>query len=286
MLGLSATEKELAAVRAELAALGTYWAPSVGSRFILCGGRKGGGTKTTAAAAIGMTAAAILSGKTAGVDLNPDGGTLLRRAGGRAAPTTGRLVQLAPMAPDITSPVELDRFFDAVGRFFVAHNDDVPEAEVHDVSFEQISHILKMFRRSFQLTVADGGTSSGHQSFSAALPLADELVLAYDLDPDGLKLGLEGITALDKRGFGELVSTATVMLTARSTAVRVRDYLKIIGVFERICGEGHVQVVEFDKAAGPGSIDWANLKPRTQLAYSKLTVAALRGALGLRKGAA
>ncbi|MET3803959.1 MinD-like ATPase involved in chromosome partitioning or flagellar assembly [Nakamurella sp. UYEF19] len=275
---MSASEKELAAVRAELTALAATWAPSLGSRFILCGGRKGGGTKTTAASAIGMTAAPLLAGKTVGVDLNPDGGTLLRRAGGRSAATTGRLVQLAQVAAEIGSPIELDRYFDAVGRFFITHNDDVPENVVQEVSFEQVSQVFKLLRRSVQLTIADGGTSSGHQSFSAALPLADQLVLAYDLDPLGLKLGKEATEALQARGFGDLVSRATVMLTARSTAVRVRDYTKVIDSFGRLCG--HVQVVEFDKAAAQGAINWEQLRPRTQVAFGRLTLAALRGALG------
>lgn len=251
-----------------------------GSCRVAVWGPKGGGTRTTTAAAILSVLDGRLVGMLAGVDANPDLRNLTQRLGLGASTVPGRLHTLAQDTSVIRYLADWSTFLDRVGRIHLLHNDTVPGPLVHSLTTEQYRAVFDLLARYAEVQVIDLPQSPFHPSSRAALATADHLVVALPADAAVLRLATDAMDELAAAGHGRLLSRATVVLTVTQQRVKPAAYQQALDYLTGRVGD--VQVVPFDRRVGAGfdHTDTAKLAPRTSLAYRKIVrhvLASIRG---------
>lgn len=257
-------------VDADLTALCATSLPG-GSCRVAVWGPKGGGTRTSTAAAILSVLDGRLVGMLAGVDANPDLRNLTQRLGLGPSKVPGRLQTLAQDPSVIRYLADWAAYLDRVGRIHLLHNDNVPGSAVHRLTEPQYRAVFDLLARYAEVQVIDLGQSPFHPASRAALETADHLVVALPADSAVLRLAADALDELAAAGHGKLLGRATVVLTVTQQRVKPAAYQPAV---DWLTGRvGHVQVVPFDRRVGAGydHTDTSKLAPKTVLAYRAVT---------------
>lgn len=262
--------RTLTEVRAELDGLCSVSMPG-GSRAVAVWGQKGGASKSTTAAAILHELSDRLVGMLAGVDADPNRGTLTTRLGLGDSHVPGRLYTLAQDPSVVRYLADWSGYLDRVGRIHVLHNDGVQTRQIKTLTEAQYRAVFDLLARYAEIQIIDLGLSALHPSSQAALRKADHLVITVPADSSVLRVTADALAELNDAGFGDLLSRCTVVITHTQARIKPAVYRQLV---EFLTGRvGHVQVVPYDKNAGAGvaAIRWNKLAGGTRLAYAQLT---------------
>lgn len=241
-----------------------------GSGSVAVWGHKGGAAKTTTAAGIMHELSERLVGMLVGVDANPERGNLTQRLGLSESHVPGRLFTLAQDPAVVRYLADWAGYLDRVGRIHLLHNDSVPVRAVSTLTEAQYTAVFDLLARYAEIQVVDLGLSALHPASRATLRRVDHLVVTVPADSSVLRLATEALDELAYEGHGNLLSRATVVIT-QTQRFHPRVYRELV---DFLTGRvGHVQLVPYDRAAGPGvsAVRWNRLGNTTKLAYAQIT---------------
>lgn len=248
-------------------------------------GAKGGGGKTTTAAALLHLLGQHdrVAGMLLGIDANPDVGDLVERVGITASRVPERLVDFAAAPDAVRHPVDWAPLLDITGRIHVLHNEGVASTRIEALLADQWRAALSRARRFSSMLVVDTGTALRHPSSIATIDEATSLVIATRADPLAIDKTAHAVAELVQDGHNDLVSRATVVLTAVDKGVKPEAYAE--GMAFLASRVAAVTVVPYDKAAGAvGPIGFAAAAPATRLAWMSVLDSVV-GDLRARQGA-
>lgn len=231
-------------------------------------GAKGGGSKTTTAAALLhlLGQRDRVAGMLLGIDANPDVGDLVERVGITSSRVPQRLVDFAAAPDAVRHPVDWAPLLDITGRIHVLHNEGVASSRIEALTTEQWRAALARARRFSSMLIVDTGTAIRHPSTVATIDQATSLVIATRADPLAIDKTAQAVAELVQDGYDDLVSRATVVLTAVDKSAKPEAYGD--GMAFLASRVATVIVAPYDKAAGAvGPVNFAVAAPATRLAW-------------------
>ncbi|MGH3322556.1 MAG: AAA family ATPase, partial [Streptosporangiaceae bacterium] len=233
---------------------------------------KGGVGKTTTTVALGSCLASLRGDRAIAVDANPDRGTLSDKV---------RLETAATVRDLLNERSEVHRYADvraftsqAPSRLEVLASDRDPAVSeaFSEADYQAVAQVLEHF---YSICLTDCGTGLLHSAMSGVLRLANQIVVVSSPSVDGARSASATLDWLEAHEYGDLVRTATVVLSA------VRENSKSSVDLDRL--EQHfasrsnaVIRVPYDPHLEEGAeVDLERLKSGTRDAY--LTLAATVG---------
>jgi MinD-like ATPase involved in chromosome partitioning or flagellar assembly len=172
---------------------------------------KGGVGKTTTTMGLGSTLASLRGDRVIAVDANPDRGTLCDKL---------RLETAATVRDLLNERDQVERYADvrayttqAPSRLEVLASDRDPTVSVafSAEDYEDVAQVLEHF---YSICVTDCGTGLLHSAMQGVLRLADQIVLVSSPSVDGARSASATLDWLAAHGYGDLVRSAVVVLSA------------------------------------------------------------------------
>ncbi len=262
----------------------THWLagavlPPPGHRRVLVLGPKGGASKTTTIASLGLVLSQLRGEVVAVADMNPDDGTLRDRlVPAQYPPSTRQLVDLLADPGQLDTFADLSEFSELAGKLRVLTNVDADPAAAAAGDVEAHTAVLVRLARVVNLLLIDSGTSLVSPVVTANLNHADHLVVASSHDPVVVHKTFRGLEYLASHGREDMVRRATVVCSVSDAAADVEtlrgELVKFAHPQSPARTSGQI-LVPYDPALssrGGGLIRWDALAPATQLAYLQLAV--------------
>lgn len=261
-------------------------APYVGGRNITVACRKGGGTKTTVALAVGSVLATYRQDRTVAMDSNPDGGNLGLRVPRRTRATI-RDLRLAQQHWSL-SPVEVEDYIN-----FNQHRLGVVAAPLDDNDAEFTGDNYKIVHdplaRYFKNVITDTGTSIPSDVMQRGiLPQTHQLVFAAPTTPSvDAEVARTTLNALVANGYHDLVANAVTVLTVKTKEQSPHNQELIRYYADRTRA---VVVVPHEPLLAPKTdtheaenweFDLNELRPATRLAYLRAAAIIVDGLVAM-----
>lgn len=253
-----------------LARIGT---PLSGTHRITTASLKGGVGKTTVSALLGLELAEHRGDRVIVLDANPDAGTLADRVVGAPVTVTvrnlvneiGRRRGLRPRHEWHLTDVA--RYTTMAGRLAVlASEQDPAMSESFDRDeYVQVTGLLQQF---YQVIITDSGTGLVHSAMHGALEETNTLVIVGAPTVDGAGRAAKTLDWLSANGFGDLVSTAIVVLSFDRFNRQI-DLRSVVAHFQHRC-RAVVELPADEHLAAGGHIQLDQLRKRTQRAGLEL----------------
>jgi len=237
---------------------------------------KGGVGKTTIAATLGATFAALRGDRVVAVDANPDRGTLSQKVPLETAATVRELLH---DAGSIQRYSDVRRYTSKgpSGLEVLASETDPAVSEAF--SADDYARALDVLERFYGLVLTDCGTGLLHSAMSSVLEKADVLVVVSSGSIDGARSASATLDWLDAHGHEELVRNSIAVINGVRPRTGKVDMNKVIDHFSRRCRA--VQLVPFDPHLEEGAeIDLGRLRRGTREAITELAAAVADGFSG------
>jgi len=244
-------------------------APIEGTRRIVVMSRKGGVGKTTVTVGLGATFAQGRGDRVVAVDANPDAGNLARRIAGDCPRTI----------TDLLSDADAIDTFGAMRRYtsqcnesrleVLSSDDDASISQALDrPAYRRVVSLLDVY---YNLVLLDTGTGILDSANQGLIAEADQLVLVLRPALDGARAGAQTLDWLDAHGYGDLVSSAVVVVNA-VTHPGEPAVMAITEHFSRRCA--HVSHIPWDPALETGGRTLlSRLAPSTREAFVDVAAA-------------
>ncbi|MGB8391766.1 MinD/ParA family ATP-binding protein [Mycobacterium sp.] len=240
--------------------------PLRGSYRIALLSLKGGVGKTTIAATLGATFAAVRGDRVVAVDANPDRGTLSQKVPLETAATVRELLHDAGTI-ERYSDVRRYTSKGPSGLEVLASETDPAVSEAF--SAQDYTRALEILERFYGLVLTDCGTGLLHSAMSPVLDKADVLIVVSSGSIDGARSASATLDWLDAHGHEELVRNSIAVINAVRPRAGKVDMNKVIDHFSRRCRA--VQLVPFDSHLEEGAeISLDRLQRGTREALTEL----------------
>ncbi|QZA17006.1 MinD/ParA family protein [Mycobacterium malmoense] len=247
--------------------------PLRGSYRIALLSLKGGVGKTTIAATLGSTFAAIRGDRVVAVDANPDRGTLSQKIPLETAATVRQLLHDAG-AVERYSDVRRYTSKGPSGLEVLASESDPAVSDAF--SADDYARTLEILERFYGLVLSDCGPGLLHSVMSSVLDRADVLVVVSSASIDGARSASATLDWLDAHGHEEKVRNSVAVINAVRSRTGKVDMNKVIDHFSRRCRA--VRLVPFDPHLEEGAeIDLDRLKRPTREALVELAAVVADG---------
>jgi MinD-like ATPase involved in chromosome partitioning or flagellar assembly len=234
---------------------------------------KGGVGKTTIAAMLGGTFAALRGDRVVAVDANPDRGTLSQKVPLETVATVRELLHDAG-AIDRYSDVRRYTSKGPSGLEVLASETDPSVSEAFSAT--DYARTLDVLERFYGLVLTDCGTGLLHSAMSSVLEKADVLVVVSSGSIDGARSASATLDWLDAHGHQELVRNSIAVINAVRPRTGKVDMNKVIDHFSRRCRA--VRVVPFDPHLEEGAeISLGRLRRGTREALVELAAVVADG---------
>ncbi|WP_323096589.1 MinD/ParA family protein [Intrasporangium sp. YIM S08009] len=244
-------------------------APIEGTRRIVVMSRKGGVGKTTVTVGLGATFAQGRGDRVVAVDANPDAGNLARRIAGDCPRTITDLLSDADAIDTFGAMRRYTSQCDESRLEVLASDDDASISQALDrPAYRRVVSLLDVY---YNLVLLDTGTGILDSANQGLIAEADQLVLVLRPALDGARAGAQTLDWLDAHGFGDLVSSAVVVVNA-VTHPGEPAVMAITEHFSRRCA--HVSHIPWDPALETGGRTLlSNLAPATREAFVDVAAA-------------
>ncbi|MCV7029337.1 MinD/ParA family protein [Mycobacterium sherrisii] len=234
---------------------------------------KGGVGKTTIAAALGATFAAIRGDRVVAVDANPDRGTLSQKIPLETAATVRQLLQDAGTV-ERYSDVRRYTSKGPSGLEVLASDSDPAVSKAFDA--EDYTRALGILERYYGLVITDCGPGLLHSAMSSVLENADALIVVSSGSIDGARSASATLDWLDAHGHEALVRNSIAVINAVRPRSGKVDMNKVVDHFSRRCRA--VRLVPFDAHLDEGAeIQVDQLRRETREAFTALAAAVAEG---------
>ncbi len=234
---------------------------------------KGGVGKTTIAATLGATFAAVRGDRVVAVDANPDRGTLSQKVPLETAATVRELLH---DAGSIQRYSDVRRYTSKGPSGLEVLASETDPAVSQAFSADDYTRTLDVLERFYGLVLTDCGTGLLHSAMSAVLDKADALVVVSSGSIDGARSASATLDWLDAHGHQELVRNSIAVINGVRPRTGKVDMNKVIDHFSRRCRA--VQLVPFDPHLEEGAeIDLERLRRGTREAITELAAAVAGG---------
>jgi MinD-like ATPase involved in chromosome partitioning or flagellar assembly len=244
-------------------------APIEGTRRIVVMSRKGGVGKTTVTVGLGATFAQGRGDRVVAVDANPDAGNLARRIAGDCPRTITDLLSDADAIDTVGAMRRYTSQCDESRLEVLASDDDASISQALDrPAYRRVVSLLDHY---YNLVLLDTGTGILDSANQGLIAEADQLVLVLRPALDGARAGAQTLDWLDLHGFGDLVSSAVVVVNA-VTHPGEPAVMAITEHFARRCA--HVSHIPWDPALEAGGRTLlSRLAPATRDAFVDVAAA-------------
>jgi MinD-like ATPase involved in chromosome partitioning or flagellar assembly len=234
---------------------------------------KGGVGKTTIAATLGSTFAAVRGDRVVAVDANPDRGTLSQKIPLETAATVRQLLHDAGSV-ERYSDVRRYTSKGPSGLEVLASETDPAVSDAFGA--DDYSRILDILERFYGLVLTDCGPGMLHSVMSSVLEKADVLLVVASGSIDGAWSASATLDWLDAHGHQELVRNSIAVINAVRPRTGKVDMNKVVDHFSRRCRA--VRLVPFDPHLEEGAeIDLARLRRGTREALTELAAVVADG---------
>jgi MinD-like ATPase involved in chromosome partitioning or flagellar assembly len=234
---------------------------------------KGGVGKTTIAATLGSTFAAVRGDRVVAVDANPDRGTLSQKIPLETAATVRQLLHDAGTV-ERYSDVRRYTSKGPSGLEVLASETDPAISDAFGA--DDYSRILDILERFYGLVLTDCGPGLLHSAMSSVLEKADVLLVVASGSIDGAWSASATLDWLDAHGHEELVRNSVAVINAVRPRTGKVDMNKVIDHFSRRCRA--VRLVPFDPHLEEGAeIDLDRLRRGTREALTELAAVVADG---------
>lgn len=234
---------------------------------------KGGVGKTTIAAALGATFAAIRGDRVVAVDANPDRGTLSQKIPLETAATVRQLLQDAGTV-ERYSDVRRYTSKGPSGLEILASDTDPAVSKAFDA--DDYSRVLGILERYYGLVITDCGPGLLHSAMSSVLENADALIVVSSGSIDGARSASATLDWLDAHGHEALVRNSIAVINAVRPRTGKVDMNKVVDHFSRRCRA--VRLVPYDAHLDEGAeIHVDQLRRETREAFTALAAAVAEG---------
>ncbi|MFB7911515.1 MinD/ParA family protein [Kitasatospora sp. NPDC056076] len=236
-------------------------------------GLKGGVGKTSATLGLGSVLAQTRSDKVVAVDANPDTGTLSRRIR-RESPAT--VQDLLAAAPSITGYMDIRRFTSLTPSGLEVLANDTDPTIADTFGGQDYRRLVDLLARQYPIVLADCGTGLLHDSMSAVLDLADQLVITATTSVDGASGADTTLDWLHANGYQDLARRSITLISgirAKNRTINTDDLLTHFRQRSRAA-----LLLPFDEHLALGAtFDPTRLHPRTRRAYLHLAAHVTEG---------
>lgn len=247
--------------------------PLRGSYRIALLSLKGGVGKTTIAATLGSTFAAIRGDRVVAVDANPDRGTLSQKI---PLETTSTVRQLLHDAGSIERYSDVRRYTSKgpAGLEVVASETDPAISEAFSAA--DYTRTLEVLERFYGLVLTDCGPGLLHSAMSSVLENADLLIVVASGSIDGARSASATLDWLDAHGHEALVRNSIAVINAVRPRTGKVDMSKVIDHFSRRCRA--VRLVPYDAHLDEGAeVSLELLRRDTREAFIELAAVVAEG---------
>ncbi|BAX90916.1 hypothetical protein MSG_00753 [Mycobacterium shigaense] len=234
---------------------------------------KGGVGKTTIAATLGSTFAAIRGDRVVAVDANPDRGTLSQKI---PLETTSTVRQLLRDAGTIERYSDVRRYTSKgpAGLEVLASETDPAISEAF--SADDYTRTLEIVERFYGLVLTDCGPGLLHSAMSSVLENADVLTVVASGSIDGARAASATLDWLDAHGHEALVRNSIAVINAVRPRTGKVDMTKVIDHFSRRCRA--VRLIPYDPHLDQGAeISLEQLRRNTREAFTELAAVVAEG---------
>lgn len=234
---------------------------------------KGGVGKTTIAATLGATFAAIRGDRVVALDASPDRGTLSQKV---PLETTGTVRQLLQDAGTLERYSDVRRYTSRgpSGLEVLASESDPAASEPFDAN--DYTRTLGILERYYGLVITDCGPGLLHSAMSSVLENADVLIVASSGSIDGARSASATLDWLDAHGREALVRNSIAVINAVRPRNAKVDMNKVIDHFSRRCRA--VRLVPYDAHLDEGAeIQLDQLRRETREALTSLAAVVAEG---------
>jgi len=202
---------------------------------------KGGVGKTTIAATLGSTFAAIRGDRVVAVDANPDRGTLSQKI---LLETPATVRQLLQDAATVERYSDVRRYTSKgpSGLEVLASESDPAVSDAF--SADDYTSALELLERFYSLVLTDCGPGLMHSAMSSVLQKADVLIVVSSGSIDGARSASATLDWLDAHGHEELVRNSVAVINAVRPRTGKVDMNKVVDHFSRRCRA--VRLVPYD----------------------------------------
>jgi MinD-like ATPase involved in chromosome partitioning or flagellar assembly len=247
--------------------------PLRGSYRIALLSLKGGVGKTTIAATLGSTFAAVRGDRVVAVDANPDRGTLSQKI---PLETTATVRQLLHDAKTIERYSDVRRYTSKgpSGLEVLASETDPAVSEAFGA--DDYSRALAVLERYYGLVLTDCGPGLLHSAMSSVLENADVLIVVASGSIDGARSAAATLDWLDAHGHEALVRNSIAVINGVRPRTGKVDMSKVIDHFSRRCRA--VRLVPYDAHLEEGAeISLEQLRRPTREALTELAAVVAEG---------
>jgi MinD-like ATPase involved in chromosome partitioning or flagellar assembly len=234
---------------------------------------KGGVGKTTIAATLGSTFAAIRGDRVVAVDANPDRGTLSQKIPLETRATVRQLLQDAGTV-ERYSDVRRYTSKGPSGLEVLASETDPAVSDAF--SADDYNRTLEILERFYGLVLTDCGPGLLHSAMSSVLEKADVLVVVSSGSIDGARSASATLDWLDAHGHEALVRNSIAVINAVRPRTGKVDMGKVVEHFARRCRA--VLLVPYDAHLDEGAeIHLDLLRRETREALTELAAVVADG---------
>jgi MinD-like ATPase involved in chromosome partitioning or flagellar assembly len=234
---------------------------------------KGGVGKTTIAATLGATFAALRGDRVVAIDANPDRGTLSQKIPLETAATVRQLLQDAGTV-ERYSDVRRYTSRGPSGLEVLASESDPAVSEAF--SADDYTRALSILERFYGLVLTDCGPGLLHSAMSSVLENSDVLIVVSSGSIDGARSASATLDWLDAHGHEALVRNSIAVINAVRPRTGKVDMNKVVDHFSRRCRA--VRLVPYDAHLDEGAeIHLDQLRRETQEALTGLAAVVAEG---------
>jgi MinD-like ATPase involved in chromosome partitioning or flagellar assembly len=222
--------------------------PLRGSYRIALLSLKGGVGKTTIAATLGSTFAAVRGDRVVAVDANPDRGTLSQKI---PLETTATVRQLLHDAGTIERYSDVRRYTSKGPSGLEVLASETDPAVSEPFSADDYTRVLGVLERYYGLVLTDCGPGLLHSAMSSVLENADVLIVVASGSIDGARSAAATLDWLDAHGHEALVRNSIAVINGVRPRTGKVDMSKVIDHFSRRCRA--VRLVPYDAHLDEGA---------------------------------
>lgn len=234
---------------------------------------KGGVGKTTIAATLGATFAAIRGDRVVAVDANPDRGTLSQKV---PLETAGTVRQLLQDAGTVERYSDVRRYTSRgpSGLEVLASESDPAASEAFNA--DDYTRTLGILERYYGLVVTDCGPGLLHSAMTSVLENANVLIVVSSGSIDGARSASATLDWLDAHGHEALVRNSIAVINAVRPRTGKVDMNKVVEHFSRRCRA--VRLVPYDAHLDEGAeIHLDQMRRETREALTGLAAVVAEG---------